>query len=240
MSSLSIEERFTLDAPPSAVWRFLTDPERVVRCLPGAELTGQQDESTYEGSLKVSAGPVTVAYRGTAVFEEVDDEKRYVRIVGRGRERSGSGNASMTMESRVEEAEGGGTAVSVTADVRVTGKIVRFGRGMIESVSAEMFSDFTKRLEERVRDEEGVASPETDQEAEVTSDSGRRGRAGADGPPEAGPASDDGAARERASRGSGGPEAETRGDGEESADDTLALLPLLWRSFKRWLGGLFG
>lgn len=203
MSSLRIEERFTLDAPPAVVWRFLTDPERVVRCLPGAELTGQEDETTYEGSMKVSAGPVTVAYRGTAVFEEIDDERRYVRLVGRGRERSGSGNVSMTMESRVEEADGGGTAVSVTADVRVTGKIVRFGRGMIESVSAEMFSDFTKCLEQRVGGEDSA---------------------------------DRAAAEASADPSTGGTAVEEK----EGAAESLAVLPLLWRSFKRWLRALFG
>lgn len=178
MSSLSIEERFTLDAPPSVVWSFLTDPDRVVSCLPGAELTGQEDERTYEGSVKVSAGPVTVVYRGTAVFEEIDDERRYVRIVGRGRERSGSGNVSMTMESRVEGDDEGGSAVSVTANVRVTGKIVRFGRGMIQSVSAEMFSDFTKRLEERVRPQ---GAPPSDAGREPVALAGDTGESTAEG-----------------------------------------------------------
>lgn len=199
MATLTIEERFTLDASPGSVWHLLTDPERVVRCLPGAELTGQKDESTYEGSMKVVAGPVTVVYHGTAVFEEVDEARRYVRVVGTGRERSGSGNASMTMESRVESAAGGGTTVSVTADVRVTGKIVRFGRGMIQSMSAELFSDFTERLEQEVGDG-GRAAQET-------------GEGPADAP---------------------------RADADETAGDSLALLPLLWRAFKRWLGRLVG
>lgn len=245
MSSLSIEERFTLDAPPGVVWSLLTDPERVVDCLPGAELTGQEDERTYEGSVKVSAGPVTVAYKGTAVFEEVDDERRYVRIVGRGRERSGSGNVSMTMESRVEDADGGGTAVSVTADVQVTGKIVRFGRGMIQSVSAEMFADFTKRLEERVQAGSAghaLGGPES-------ADAGEEGRDGpADGPPDASgrTAAVAQEGRENAKGGAGESAADVDDSPDEpaastsSSDDSLALLPLLWRAFKRWLRGLLG
>lgn len=196
MSSLRIEEHFTLDAPPPAVWRILIDPERVVQCLPGAELTGQKDENSYEGSMTVSAGPVTVVYRGTATFQEIDEERRYVRVVGRGREKSGSGTVSMTMESRLEEHDDGGTAVSVTSDVKVAGKIVRFGRGMIESVSAALFREFTTRLEELVGQEEA---------------------------PSAAPAQD-------------GRPAEPAPDSSES----LALLPLLWRSFRGWLRRVFG
>ncbi|MBT8487675.1 MAG: SRPBCC family protein [Gemmatimonadetes bacterium] len=213
MSTLKIEERFTLTADPTTVWRFLTDPERVVSCLPGAELTGRVDDRTYEGSMKVSAGPVTVAYRGTAVFEEIDEDRRYVRVVGQGRERSGSGNASMTMESRVEGAEGGGAAVSVTADVRVTGKIVRFGRGMIESVSAELFSDFRKRLEDEV---------------------GGRDADGADRGAQAVPLSMTGAEPNDSQATAAEPEALPA-----ASADSLALVPLLWRAFKRWLGRLF-
>jgi carbon monoxide dehydrogenase subunit G len=239
MSSLSIEERFTLDAPPGAVWSFLTDPQRVVGCLPGAELTGQDDEATYKGSMKVSAGPVTIVYRGTAVFEEIDEERRYVRIVGRGREKSGSGNASMTMESQVEGIDGGGTAVSVTADVKVTGKIVRFGRGMIESVSAEMFSDFTKRLEERVGAEQEARA---DEEAQAKDDA----QGGAvDGSTVADRESSSSAADAKQSQqplpsptdaaAPGGPTAPSA-----SSEESLAILPLLWRAFKRWLRDLFG
>jgi uncharacterized protein len=150
MSRLTIQEHFSIDAPPEDVWSFLVDPSRVVTCLPGAELTGQTDERTYDGAVKVKIGAVTMAYRGTAVFEERDDEACYVRIVGRGREKSGSGTVSMTMESRVEASPEGGASVSVDAEIKLAGKIVRFGRGMIQTVSAEIFHEFTRCMEQRV------------------------------------------------------------------------------------------
>lgn len=236
MSSLSIEERFTLDAPPSAVWRILIDPERVVQCLPGAELTGQKDESSYEGSMKVSAGPVTVVYRGTATFEEIDEERRYVRVLGRGREKSGSGTVSMTMESRVEERDDGGTAVSVTSDVKVAGKIVRFGRGMIESVSAELFREFTKCLEQQVGGEGSPSEPSREDRHEAEPAPSARGprEPGADGTETRARGVDDKAASEvEAGAGDDG-----KGAPAAASSESLALLPLLWRSFKRWLRGL--
>jgi uncharacterized protein len=163
VSNLTIRERFTLDARPERVWEYLVDPTRMVGCLPGAELTGQEDERTYSGAVKVKLGSLTISYRGKVVFEEVDEERRFIRIVGKGREKSGSGTATITMESRVTAAEGGGAEVTVNADVRLTGKVVRFGRGMIQSVSAEIFSTFTEELasmiaEETDRAPEGSAS----------------------------------------------------------------------------------
>jgi len=256
MSSLNIHERFTLDARPSEVWSFLIDPERVVACLPGAELTARTDETTYDGAVKVSLGAVTVSYRGTAVFEEVDHERRCVRIVGRGREKSGSGTVSMTMESRVEDAEGGGAAVTVDAEVKVAGKIVRFGRGMIQSVSAEMFSEFTKCLGERVGGSgaESAGSQETEDGSGEQAADGASGRTGGERRGDRvderrGDGVDERREGGEAARRGGG-EAERREGGEAAPEGTgsgesrrdaeaLAVLPLLWRSFKRWLRDAF-
>ena len=138
-----IEESFRVDASPDRVWAYLVDPERVVSCLPGAELLEILDDSRVRGRIKVKVGPVTAGYQGTAEFAERDPEARRVRVEARGEEASGPGSASMTMESVIEDVEGG-SEVRVTADVEVAGKIVQFGRGMIETVSRQLFRQFTE------------------------------------------------------------------------------------------------
>jgi uncharacterized protein len=141
--SLRIEETFQLQAPTDRVWAYLTDPRQVVTCLPGAELTSVQDESTFLGKVKVKVGPVTAAYSGKVVITERDEATRVVRIVGEGRESAGTGSAKMTMTSTLVALPSGGTEVRVTADVDIVGKIVQFGRGMIESVNKQLFKQFT-------------------------------------------------------------------------------------------------
>jgi len=146
MSTLKIEERFELDASADEAWAYLSRPERIVVCLPGAELTEVIDERNYAGSVKVKLGAVAMEYLGKAEFTEVDPEKRVVRMEGKGRERRGGGTVSLTMESTVHELEGGRCEVTVLADIQLAGKIVRFGRGMIQAVTAEVFKEFTARL----------------------------------------------------------------------------------------------
>ncbi|MGD2069464.1 MAG: SRPBCC family protein [Gemmatimonadota bacterium] len=153
MATLLIKERFDVPAPPDLVFALLVDPERVVVCLPGAALEESEDERTHRGTVTVKMGAVTVSYRGTMEFEEVDEAARRVRVKGTGREKSGSGSARMTMTGRVEATEDGST-VTVDAEVEVAGKIVRFGRGMIQRVSREIFRDFASCLAERVQPEE--------------------------------------------------------------------------------------
>lgn len=141
--AIHIEERFTVAAPPGAVWDYLVDPRRVVGCLPGAELAEVIDERTFAGNVKVKVGAITVAYRGKVTMGELDAAGRRVRMTGEGREAAGTGSAKMTMESRVTPAEGGGTEVIVLADVDVVGRIVQLGRGMIEQVAHQLFKEFS-------------------------------------------------------------------------------------------------
>lgn len=150
MSSLKIEERFIIDAPAEEVWRFLIDPARVVVCLPGAQLDSTDDDGAYHGAVKVRVGAVTVQYKGSMTFEELDHERRFVRMVGKGKEKGGAGSVMMTMESTVRELDGGGAEVTVESTVQLAGRIVRFGRGMIEVVSKEIFKQFTACMSEKL------------------------------------------------------------------------------------------
>jgi len=142
--AIRIEEVFEVHAHPDRVWSYLTDPRQVVNCLPGAELTSVQDESTFLGRVKVKVGPIVAAYAGKVVLTERDDSNRVVRMTGEGRESGGSGSAKMTMTSTVVGLASGTTEVRVTADIDIVGRMAQFGRGMIESVNKQMFKQFTE------------------------------------------------------------------------------------------------
>ena len=139
-----IEETFQLRAPVDRVWTYLVDPRQVVDCLPGAELTDVQSDTTFLGRVKIKVGPVTAAYNGKVTITARDDGAHVVSMVGEGRESGGAGSAKMTMTSRLATLPGGDTEVHVTADVDVVGKAAQFGRGMIESVNKQLFKQFTE------------------------------------------------------------------------------------------------
>ncbi len=142
--AFKIEERFEVRAPVERVWKYLIDPARVVECLPGAELVEVTDAENFVGAIKVKVGPLAMSYKGKAKFTEVNEETHQVRMVGDGREVGGSGSTKVTMLSTVAPlANGGGSEVVVNAEVELVGKIVQFGRGMIEEVSRQMFRQFS-------------------------------------------------------------------------------------------------
>jgi len=142
--AFKIEERFEVQAPVERVWKYLIDPARVVECLPGAELVEMTDAQNFTGAIKVKVGPLAMAYKGKAKFTEVNEETHQVRMVGDAREVGGSGSTKVTMLSTVAPLpSGGGSEVVVNAEVELVGKIVQFGRGMIEEVSRQMFRQFS-------------------------------------------------------------------------------------------------
>jgi len=148
--AFKIEERFEVQAPVERVWEYLIDPKRVVECLPGAELIEQQDERTFLGAIKVKVGPLSMSYKGQAQFTEINEQTHQVRMVGDAREVGGSGSTKVSMLSTVAPLAGGGSEVLVNADIDLVGKIVQFGRGMIEEVSRQMFRQFSTCVRQRL------------------------------------------------------------------------------------------
>ena len=160
--AFKIEERFEVQAPVERVWKYLIDAQRVVHCLPGAELLEQQDERTFLGAIKVKVGPLAMSYKGQAKFTDINEETHQVRMVGDAREVGGSGSTKVSMLSTVSPLASGGCEVLVNADIDLVGKMVQFGRGMIEEVSRQMFRQFSTcvRQQLEVADETQPQSPD--------------------------------------------------------------------------------
>ncbi|HEX6966220.1 MAG TPA: SRPBCC family protein [Gemmatimonadaceae bacterium] len=148
--AFTFEQTVRVQAPVDRVWHYLIDPRQVVQCLPGAELTGVEDERTFLGRVKVKVGPVTTSYAGRAHLVEVNDAEHVVRMSAEGKETAGTGAAKMTMTSRVRALPEGGCEVHVNAELDLAGKIVQFGRGMIENVNAQLFKQFSACMRSRL------------------------------------------------------------------------------------------
>ncbi len=149
---VTIDKTFRVDAPIEEVWAFLTDPERVVSCMPGAELDEVIDERTFKGRIGLKVGPVRAKYHGDAHFEELDVEHHRMRLVGSG---TGDGSASMTMTGQLRALEEGATEASVVAEVNMTGRLVQVGSRLIQFVSDQLFDQFVSRMKEQLEDQDG-------------------------------------------------------------------------------------
>ena len=80
---MKLEQTFTVAAPVEQVWEALVDVERVAPCLPGAQITGRDDEGNYKGTFSVKLGPTTAAYTGTLRMEALDEAARRATMAAR-------------------------------------------------------------------------------------------------------------------------------------------------------------
>ncbi len=163
--AIEIQETFQVQAPIEAVWQFLLDPQRVVVCMPGAELEEVVDDRTFRGNIKVKVGPITTSYKGRVQLTEVDEQQYVVQMVAEGRE-TGGGIAKGTMSSRLRALPDGQTEVVTETRVDIAGRIMQFGRGMIQDVSHQLFQQFVACVKERLEAPEGVATEEAEATAE--------------------------------------------------------------------------
>lgn len=145
---MELHHEFTVPVPVQDAWEALLDIERIAPCMPGA-IVEDYDDKTVNGSVKVKVGPVTVTYRGTAVFEERDESAHRMVLVANGKETRGQGTARATVTGTLTEHDGG-TAVSVRTDLTVTGRPAQFGRGVMAEVGDKIVGQFAACLSERL------------------------------------------------------------------------------------------
>ena len=139
-----LDNEINVNAPPAEVFALINDVERVVTCLPGAALTGR-DGDTYTGGVKVKVGPISAAYTGTVRFLDIDTEQRRLRLVARGSDSRGSGDAEAEVKLSVDESPTG-SLLRLHTDLLIRGKIAQFGKGAISTVSAKLLDQFAVNL----------------------------------------------------------------------------------------------
>ncbi|MBO4255943.1 SRPBCC family protein [Streptomyces griseorubiginosus] len=151
---MELHHEFSVPVPVDDAWRTLLDIERVAPCMPGATVE-EYDGKTVTGAVKVKVGPITVTYKGTAVFEEQDEAAHRMVLIAGGRETRGQGTARATVTGTLSERDGG-TAVSVRTDLTVTGRPAQFGRGVLAEVGDRLVGQFAQCLSEKIT---GPAAP---------------------------------------------------------------------------------
>ncbi len=152
---MQLENSFSVAAPPDRVFAYLLDVNKVVGCVPGAELAEVVDPSTFKGKVKIKVGPITVAYSGTARIVDRDDSTHSAALEAEGRETTGPGSARAKANMSVV-ADGGGSMVKIVTDYNVAGRVAQFGRGVMEDVSRRLVGEMAACIKANV--EAGEAS----------------------------------------------------------------------------------
>ncbi len=142
--AIRVEERMQVEAPRAAVWAYFSDPLRVAPCLPGASVTEVVDARTYRGQVQVQIGPVAARYQGTMTVEEADEAAGLLTMRVLASQVGVLGRVDGRISCRLDpdSDEQGPTAVTVLAELNVTGRIMQLAGGLIATAAKQVFEQF--------------------------------------------------------------------------------------------------
>ncbi|GAB6984298.1 SRPBCC family protein [Nocardioides pyridinolyticus] len=158
---MQIDNEFRVQAPADEVWDYLQRTEDVVECIPGAAILEKLSEDEYRGQVTVKLGPLAVVLQGMVTIDERDHDARTMKLTGRAKDTKGRGATDAGVVVDLVP-EGEGTRVSLVSDIKITGKIAQFGRGVMKDVSQRIADEFARNLEARLT---SPAAPEAGAEA---------------------------------------------------------------------------
>ena len=149
--AVRIEKSFQVKEPVEKVWAFLSDPRKVVTCVPGAQITEQVDERTYKGSISVKVGPSVTDYKGEVQIVRLDPQVREIEILGKGQDVRGKGSASMKMSGKLSATADGGAEMVSVSELNVVGILAQMGARVIQEVSNVMFEQFMNNFRQKLQ-----------------------------------------------------------------------------------------
>ena len=146
---MRFSNEISVDARPDELFEFMSDPEKVVTCLPGASVEGREGED-WRGAMSMKVGPIKASYRGTLRFLELDPDARRAVMRVRADESSGQGQAEARITSEIEEGEGA-SRIRMETDLQMRGKVAQFGGGAMEKVAGRMLERFADNVEDAIK-----------------------------------------------------------------------------------------
>jgi hypothetical protein len=159
---MKLTNSFDVSASPEATLKLLLDADRVIPCMPGAELIETVDERTWKAKMAVKLGPVGLDFLNDVTITEVDESAGRVTMAVKGRDTRGKGGADADIVSTLTATDGG-THVQLETDLRLSGQAAQFGRGsIVQDVSTTLVDQFANCLKAQL-----TASPEEAKAATV-------------------------------------------------------------------------
>ncbi|MGI9480689.1 MAG: xanthine dehydrogenase family Fe-S subunit [Hyphomicrobiaceae bacterium] len=144
-----LSRRIKIEAPADQVWPVLQDIERVVTCVPGAELDGAVDGNTVRGHMTVAIGPMRAVFNGIADVHH-DATARSGRVIGRGGDRFSRSSLDGEMTFKLHDTGAGQSDLELDILYQLKGPLAQFGRpAVVAEVADRLLADTARHIAAR-------------------------------------------------------------------------------------------
>lgn len=146
---MQIEGQFNVAAPQAQVWEKVRDPGIMSECIPGCESIEQVDATSYRSVVAIKVGPIRARFNLVVeITEEIAPET--VRSRTKGEEGTRASIVSSENILTLAPDDNGGTDVTYAADVTMTGRLGKYGLGIIRKKADQLADVFVENFRKRV------------------------------------------------------------------------------------------
>ncbi len=154
MAELARDE-VTLAGPPESVWAIIDDPAALGRVLPGCETIAADGPGRFRAVLASRIQFLTVRADVVATFHDADPP-RHLRLELEGRPRMLAGSFRASIPFDLAPTGEGGTRVSYSVDVTVTGRLATFGTPLMRDTLGRQVAELVRNVERELAAPEGT------------------------------------------------------------------------------------
>lgn len=149
---MKIEQSFLLGVPVERAWRYVRDAQFVAACIPGCERVEALDDNHYLSTVAVAIGPFNMRF---ALEIQILSERQNEELRFRARGEEGGRASTLSSESvlRLERSAEAGTQVRLESEVQVSGRLGRFGLGVMRKKTQDLARQFAEAMSERISTE---------------------------------------------------------------------------------------
>ncbi|WP_371636103.1 SRPBCC domain-containing protein [Streptomyces zaomyceticus] len=153
-----MEHEVFVPVPAEVLRATLTDPARVVRCVPGLQRDADAEAGPLTGRLKVRVGGNTITYRGALKIVERDGAITYE---GQGTEARGKGSAELSL-TVVLTPVAEGTSLSFTGGLTADGRLAEATDEARSTAGSRLLDKFVEALANLAEQPEPQSQPESE------------------------------------------------------------------------------
>lgn len=135
---MQLEGHKVLPATPEQSYKLLTDPDVLVRTMPGLKSLEPIGDGVYDAEMEMGVAAIKGRYKGQMkMTDRVPGESYHLSMEGQGP----GGFVSVNMEVRLAAADGG-TDLQYSGEAHVGGTVAGVGQRMLHGVSSFIMGQF--------------------------------------------------------------------------------------------------
>jgi len=134
---------------PDWIFQELHDPEKLVGCVPGAQLTRLVDQRSFEARIVVGVGPVKIAYAGSGRIVASNPKRRTASLTLDGRSLVGMPAVRVRMTMAIQRRTCG-SAIRMAFTVGISDRTGLLSQGWLDPIARELVDRTISRIKQQL------------------------------------------------------------------------------------------